>query len=311
MKLPSRSRGGSPGKRAVIPILGVLCLLAGAASPEDGAGAVPKGCAERPARIAWAGVWSSSYGIKPFPSPAGWQKAIRAMAACFEGSTPCVVWIVGEHRSPKSVRLCFPGDGRDRAFVEFEAVDAAEEYLRFFDGVGIRVFLQVEPGHADVEALIDLVLDRYGRHPCVAGFGVDVEWFREADKPGFGMEVDDATARAWEERVKSHDPGYRLFLKHWNVRWMPSGYRGGIVFVDDSQIFDSREAMIREFTTGWAAAFYPNPVIFQVGYRSDKPWWEKLPEPPKSIGDAIREGVRQEMGIIWVDFTLRDVLPVE
>ena len=311
MKRPSHSRGGSPERRAAILVLAVLCSLVAAEPPESSAGAVPEGRDERPARVAWAGVRASRYGIKPFPSPAGWQKAIRAMAGCFEGSMPCAVWIVGEHRSPKSVRLCFPGDGRTRAFIEFDAIDAAEEYLRFFDGAGIRVFLQVEPGHADMEALIDLVLDRYGHHPCVAGFGVDVEWFREADKPGFGMEVDDATARTWEERVKSHDPGYRLFLKHWNIRWMPAGYRGDIVFVDDSQIFKSREEMVREFTTGWAAAFYPNPVIFQVGYKADKPWWGNLPEPPKSIGDAIRDGVRQEMGIIWVDFTLRDVLPVE
>jgi len=311
MKRLSRSRGGSPERRAVILLLAALCTLVAAASPDGAAGPVQEGSDERPGGIVWAGVRSSRYGIKPFPSPAGWQKAILAMAGCFEGSMPCAVWIVGEHRSPKSVRLCFPGDGRPRAFIEFEAVDAAEEYLRFFDGAGIRVFLQVEPAHADVEDLIDLVLDRYGHHPCVVGFGVDVEWFRDSEKPGFGVEVDDATAQAWEARVKSHDPGYRLFLKHWNIRWMPAGYRGDIIFVDDSQIFKSREEMIREFTAGWAAAFYPNPVIFQIGYKSDKPWWENLREPPKSIGEAVREGVRQEMGIIWVDFTLRDVLPVE
>jgi len=71
------------------------------------------------------------------------------------------------------------------------------------------------------------------------------------------------------------------------------------------------EAMIKEFSERWAPAFYPNLVVFQVGYRSDRPWWSKLPDPPKTIGEAIRKRVRQDIGLVWVDFSLRDVLPVD
>jgi hypothetical protein len=124
------------------------------------------------------------------------------------------------------------------------------------------------------------------------------------------MAVDDAAARAWEVKVKSHNPAYRLFLKHWDEKWMPPTYRGDIVFVDDSQIFPDMESMVKEFSEGWAPTFYPNLVVFQIGYNSDKPWWSKLPDPPKTLGEAIRSRVRQDIGIIWVDFSLRAVLPL-
>jgi len=271
----------------------------------------PQAAPPGPANVVYAGVRSSKYGIKPFPGPAAWEKAIGAMTAYFPGSTPCGIWIVGTMaRTPRFAHLEFPSDGKSFPNVEFEEADRHELYLSEFDSAGISVFLQVEPANADMVTLIDLVLGRYKHHRSVIGFGVDVEWNRTADHPETGMAVDDATARAWEERVKSHNPAYRLFLKHWDKKWMPPTYRGEIVFVDDSQIFQGMEPMIEEFAESWAPAFYPNLVFFQIGYNSDKPWWSKLPDPPKAIGEAIRKRVRQKIGIIWVDFSLREVLPL-
>ena len=259
--------------------------------------------------IAYAGVRSSQYGIKPFPAAGGWQNAIAAMGHYFPGSTPAAIWIVGEMKKPRTCRLTFPSDGRNYPNIQFEAADKHEPYLAAFDRAGVKVFLQVEPAQADVGTLIDLVLNRYKHHDCVAGFGVDVEWHREAEDPGRGVPVDDETARLWEERVKSHNASYRLFLKHWDQAWMPKTYRGEIVFVDDSQIFDNFESMVEEFASSWAPYFYPNTVFFQIGYKSDKPWWQKLGNPPETIGKAIAARVKQTCGIFWVDFTLRDVLP--
>ena len=71
------------------------------------------------------------------------------------------------------------------------------------------------------------------------------------------------------------------------------------------------EAMVAEFQRSWAPAFHPNTVVFQVGYGSDKPWWSKLAVPPRELGAAIARGIAQDLGIIWVDFSLRDVLPAE
>ena len=263
-------------------------------------------------KVVWAGVRSSHYGIKPFPAPEGWLKAMRAMEGYFPGSSPAAIWIVGQMAKDRAnMHLFFPSEGKQVPHIEFEPMDQHEAFLDAFDKAGIKVFLQVEPADADMETLIDLVLGRYKHHSCVIGFGVDVEWFRVAARPGTGTEVDDATAKKWEARVKSHNPAYRLFLKHWDIKWMPPAYRGDIVFVDDSQIFKTMEEMVNEFTTGWAPAFYPNTVVFQIGYGPDKPWWSKLQTPPKDLGNAIRKGVKQDMGIIWVDFSLRDVLPAD
>jgi hypothetical protein len=282
----------------------ILCLLI--------LTAVLPSAAEDGGKVVFAGVRSSSYGIKPFPEPRGWETAVRKMASYFVGSAPCAVWIVGVMgKAPRSAHLGFPGDPAKYPNIEFEAVDRHERYLSYFDKAGIKVFLQVEPANADMETLIDLVLGRYKHHPCVIGFGVDVEWNREADKPGYGCEVDDATAQRWEARVKSYNPGYRMFLKHWDVKWMPPAYRGDIVFVNDGQEFENFDEMLDLFPNVWAKAFYPNTVIFQIGYNSDKPWWGPLPTPPKTMGEELRKRVKQDIGIIWVDFSLKDVLPVD
>ena len=261
--------------------------------------------------IIYAGVRSSNYGIDPFPEPQGWQKAIQTMSGYFDGSIPCAIWIVGKFERNKACHLFFPSDGKTYTNIQFEDVDTHEKFLSHFDDAGIKVFLQVEPASADMPTLIDLVLNRYKHHPCVIGFGVDVEWHRESEKPEWGVPVTDQQAEEWEKRVKAHNPQYKLFLKHWDREWMPENYRGDIVFVDDSQILPNFDAMLDEFVNDWAAYFYPNMVFFQIGYPSDKPWWQKLNNPPFDIGRGIATRIKQNCGIFWVDFTLRDVLPIE
>ncbi len=258
--------------------------------------------------ISYAGVRSSSYGIRPFPVPEGWERAAAHMTECFEGSSPCLLWIVGVKHGDRTCRLEFPGDSRNHTDILFVEADLHRAYLSHFDRAGIKVFLQVEPGHAEVPALIDLVLGRYRRHPCVIGFGVDVEWYREADRPGRGVRVTDLEAQAWEEKVKSHDPDYRLFLKHWDRRWMPPRYRGDIIFVDDSQMFENLDHLQKEFTRYWAEYFRPNTVFFQIGYPRDRSIWGRLAHPPRDIGLTIARNITQECGIFWVDFTLREIL---
>ncbi|HEX9975413.1 MAG TPA: hypothetical protein VGD14_25410, partial [bacterium] len=260
-------------------------------------------------KVIYAGVRSSSYGIKPFPDPLGWQNAMEKMSNYYEGSTPCGIWIVGKLRRTKSCFLEFPGDSTKYTNISFLDKDKHEQYLSHFDTVGIKVFLQVEPAHANVDTLIDVVLNRYKHHPCIIGFGVDVEWYREADNPEWGVKVEDDTAKAWEARVKSHNSNYQLFLKHWERDWMPKTYRGDIIFVDDSQELENFEKMVEEFVVYWADYFKPNTIFCQIGYRSDRPWWEKLKTPPKDIGMTIASNIEQKCGIFWVDFTLRDVLP--
>ncbi len=296
-------------KTLVLPAIIFLLLATMACAAAPGARPLPPQLPNA-GRVIYAGVRSSAYGIKPFPTPAEWRTAIEAMSAYYPGATPCAVWIVGTFKGPRTCRLYFPGDGKTYPNIEFDTLDKHEEYLSLFDKAGIKVWLQVEPANADMETLIDLVLGRYGRHECVMGFGVDVEWHREADNPEWGVKVDDAMAKKWEAKVKSYNPKYTLFLKHWDNRWMPPTYRGDILFVDDSQIFKNFDEAVTEFVTTWANYFYPSMVIFQIGYNSDKPWWTKLPAPPQTWGEAIRQRIKQDCGIIWVDFSLREVLPL-
>jgi hypothetical protein len=292
----------------IILVLGVAVLAEGCRARAE---VQPPVAPEAPKNVIFAGVRSSNYGIKPFPGPAGWQKAIDAMSDRFPGSTRGAIWIVGELKRPTSCRLFFPSDGKAYPNIEFAETDKHEEFLSHFDKTGTKVFLQVEPAQADLPTLIDVVLGRYKHHPCVIGFGVDVEWYRESDKPGWGIPVDDETARQWEARVKAHNPTYRLFLKHWELNWMPKTYRGDIVFIDDGQEVKSLDELLDAFQNRWADHFSPSPVFFQIGYNSDKPWWQNLDNPPLTIGRAIAQRVKQSCGIIWVDFSLREVFKLD
>ncbi len=268
-----------------------------------------------PAPVVYAGVRSSSYGIEPFPSAAGWATAMTAMSGYYPGSTPAAIWIVGTvNFDTTGVDLEFPAPeaaGDSDPLIQFADEDRHEDYLSYFDTHGIDVFLQVEPGFADVPTQIDLVLDRYGQHPCVIGFGIDVEWYQNATDGGdtMGVPVDDATAEAWEQRVKAHHPDYRLFLKHWDSAMMPEAYRGDLVFVDDSQMFDSLESFLDEMQV-WSETFDPNLVMFQIGYPDDQVWWGTLDNPAQEIGAALDRVTAQPLGVIWVDFTLAEVLPL-
>jgi hypothetical protein len=99
-----------------------------------------------------------------------------------------------------------------------------------------------------------------------------------------------------------------MFLKHFRENVMPPTFRNGIMFVDDSQIFKSADEMIEEFAK-WGKIFAPAPVGFQYGYRSDKPWWSRMKDPVKEIGDRILAATPNTEALIWVDFCVQDVFP--
>jgi hypothetical protein len=252
-----------------------------------------------------AGFRYSEYGPDYNPGPRYWLRVGREMAERFPGSEPETVWIVSRKKDEGTL-LNFPADDAHPLIVGSES-DHNEAALDLFDRYGFRVWLQAEPGHAPVEELVDIILTRYGHHPSVVGFGVDVEWLDSTDEPE-GRPVSDAEARAWLLAVRRHDPDYRLFLKHWEIGKMPPTLRDGLFFIDDSQILPSLEAMVDEFAE-WGRAFAPAPVGFQYGYPSDRPWWSELDDPPADIGRAILERVPNAEGLYWVDFTVLELFP--
>jgi len=266
---------------------------------------------ETPGRIfpnvAYTGVRSSRYGLEPFPEPAEWEKATKIMVSHFDNAKPSIIWVIGRLKNEKFCWLEFPVKNKKYPNIISSKQDNNERYFDYFDEKGITVFLMVEPANANVLTLIDLILKKYKHHNCIAGLGIDVEWYKELNFPIFGKKVDDETAKLWEKKVKSYNPKYKLLLKHWNREWMPQKYRGNIIFVDDSQNLPSLEKMIKEFKNYWADFFKPNPVFFQIGYDSDSHWWDKLDSPPKDIGSYLAEQISNECGIFWVDFTLKRI----
>jgi hypothetical protein len=260
-----------------------------------------------------AGLRASSYGISPYPPPTWWVDSIRSMAGRFPGSQGEQVAVVVEVSGGGGRTKCWahfpnPQPGRVWPNVTFDANDLYAPAFDAFDAAGIKVWLQVEPASCDVPMLIDLVMSRYGARPSVVGFGVDVEWYRK-DISRDGKAVTDAEARDWVTRTAGFRSGALVFLKHWLASKMPPLERNGLVFIDDSQGHGSLTNLVNEFRA-WGQAFAPAPVGFQYGYRSDKKWWGKLPDPPLTIGNALLDQIPNTRDLVWVDFTATDIWPL-
>jgi hypothetical protein len=269
-------------------------------------------------KLAWAGVRSSGYGISgagfsSFPSAEKWTTAMKTMAGFFPGATPsATIWLVGEvDYDQKGMILEFPkpDDGKTySALYQFARTDKHEPYLSHFDTQSVQVYLEIEPGDADIPTLIDLVLSRYKNHPSVIGLAIDAEWIGKTSDTGTERPVTDTQAKDWETLVKSYSSSYRLLLKHFDEGNLPKTYRGDIIFANDDEMNDSYSSFKGELKT-FADFFYPNDVMFQIGYPSDRDWWSKLASPiPQTIGNSLQTQTRQRFGVLWVDFSINDSL---
>src|SRR5262245_26906085 len=148
-----------------------------------------------------AGLRASNYGISPFPSPTWWTTSIQSMAGRFPQSTGEQIAVVVEVSGGGGRNACWahfpdPSPGTAKPNVVFDSTDLFESTFTAFDQAGIKVWVQVEPARCDVAMLIDLVMQQYGHHPSVIGFGVDVEWYRK-DLSRYGKGGKDAEAPAW------------------------------------------------------------------------------------------------------------------
>ena len=248
----------------------------------------------------------STYGIGFNPGPEYWLSVGQQMSAKFQGSHPETIWIVGNFMGDGKTYLNFHAE-TDNPNITSGYVDMNDQTLDLFDQNAFKVWLQVEPANADMITLIDLVLNQYKHHPSVIGFGVDVEWYKSDGSP-VGTPITDVEAEAWVRAIRVHDPNYRLFLKHWETEFMPPTYRDGVVFINDSQQFESFDQLLDDFSA-WGKYFAPAPVGFQYGYLADKIWWKELQDPPGDIGKALLEKTPNTTSLFWVDFTIKDIFP--
>lgn len=261
--------------------------------------------------VTWAGIRVSNYGMRSFgknnfPDEERMAGFAEKMSGWYEGSTGAYILIVGTVSGDRC-SLTFPITG-EYENIRGSKYDQYESYLDAFDEAGYSVWLQVEPGYGDLETLAELVLDRYGHHSCVKGFGIDVEWHKPIEGTDEGTKLSDVDAKKVLDKVRSYNPEYTVFVKHWMQSHLPSNMEG-FIYVNDSQQFESMDHVLSEFTD-WALYYAPQPVMFQIGYAADKWIWETYDNPAKEFGEAIIKECHSgnDVGIIWVDFTLSQVI---
>ncbi len=258
----------------------------------------------------YVGARASSYGFNKFPSPIEFGDVITNIASEVNiDSIPSAIWIVGVIGDNGECYLEFPNNNNTNYNnIVFSETDKHEEYLNHFDSIGAKVFLQVEAGNADMENLIKIILSRYKNHSSVVGFGIDVEWFPsngiEANGVNKGTKLRNTDLIKYDKLVKSFNPEYRTFVKHWKPEYCGDGPVSDVIYIDDSQELSSLNEMVDEFSD-WGKAFYPNDVGFQVGYESDYAWWKNLNNPIKEISTILTNKMNnQTVHFYWVDFTL-------
>ncbi len=240
------------------------------------------------------------------PGPEYWFNAGNDASGKFSGSANSAVWVIGMAYAEGDCYLNFPSS---TAYpnVMFSATDENERFLSYFDSKGMSVILQVEPGQADVNTVIKLVLDRYGKHPCVAGVGIDVEWLKFKDYPG-GKQVTDQEAAQWYNLITTYNKSYTLALTHWEAGKMPPTYRTGIYFLYDGQVFTSL-SQAQTYFTSWGNSFPNNPVGFYIGFPGDKTWWKNYQDPLYTIANMAFTNVKNAKGVYWVSFSIKDIYP--
>ena len=266
-----------------------------------------------------AGWRSSQYGDylptgHDQSDPDYWISVAQQMSAKFPEFSPGGVLVIGEidgaPGSATSTFLPFPKPTGTYPNVNFGTTDVIEPLLDVYDGAGLKVFLQVESADADIPMLMNLIMDRYKHHPSVIGFGVDVEWYHEAQFPGFGRPVTDSEVNAWAAQVKTFDPNYDLMIKHWDFVYLSNARPDNVLFLTDSENVGSLSVITNEYIA-WIDHFGDSQVGFQIGYPSDISWWGSLNDPASEIiNPVITARPNANIGaIFWVDFSVLEAFP--
>jgi hypothetical protein len=281
-------------------------------------------------RSCYYGFGDNERGTRNFPTPDEAVAVMKNIAKKFgEETIPSAVWIIGgiitmhefdndcPHTNDSAFcRLEFPEDPEsptsDPLYIRFSNEDKHTPYLEKFDKEGIKVYLQVEPGNADMKELIRLCLNKYGHHSSVAGFGVDVEWYPSDGRtngPDAGLQtpLDTNFLKEIDALVKNYNPQFKVMAKHFTQSYVGSKPVSDVIYIHSGQDYNNMKALVSQFAN-WANRFYPNEVGYQLGYPADYDWWKNLKDPMKEIGDAIfneMNNKEQKINFFWVDFTIR------
>ena len=250
------------------------------------------------------GFAAARYGISPFPGSDYWSNFAKLQATKLSGAGTEGVWVIGGIWQGGICYLNFPSSTR-YSNIAFASTDENEAYLDYFDTHGIKVYLQVEPGLADVNQVIRLVLDRYSKHPSVIGVGIDTEWYKAPTYSG-GKPVTDQEAAQWYNLITSYNSGYTMAFTHWQANHMPPTYRKGVYFLYDG-LGASSLADLTSYYVNWGKAFPNNPVGIYLGFTEDKKWWSTYRDPFYTCAQNMFSNVPNTRGVYWTEFEIRSI----
>jgi hypothetical protein len=224
---------------------------------------------------------------------------------------PVIIEIVSGYNDDGTTEVWFNYPKKYRGTTEYMNFSTEQEIdheraLSRYDRSGIKAIIQFEPGNADVVKLIDLANGAFGHHDCIIGYGIDAEWYK-ANSAKAGEVISDQEAKQWLDKVLSINPKYTLFLKHWEPQHLPPNFRHpNLWFLSDSQDYQKMQDLMDNFTF-WDTSFAGQTVGYQIGYESDRRWWDKLDDPIVDFSKNVFTTIPRSKYIFWVDFTADDV----
>ncbi|OUM62967.1 hypothetical protein PIROE2DRAFT_10595 [Piromyces sp. E2] len=262
--------------------------------------------------VKWAGFNYSLSGVKNsfgiVPSDSDVTGYVNSMKNRInKDAKPTLLLTVGTYSNDKCVfGFNQPKNTANLSNVRFNSQDKFSSILNQCDKKGINVWLVVEPGNNKLTDLAKIVLDQYGNHKSVQGFGVDLEWWNRNSNSN-GTKLSNAEAEKVVTYIQGRNRNYTLVVKHWDASFMPKNYTNSIILVNTSQSFTSRNNMINIFNS-WAKTFNNNKVMFEIGFKSDKTIWKNDPiGVAKSIVSSVSQ-YNKQIGIIWTEFTMKDLV---
>lgn len=243
--------------------------------------------------------------------------SVNNMSNKFGGVQPTVIYVIGYiYDAPAGTTyLSFPHTG-SVTNVTFATSDLNEANLDALDNAGVKYWLQVEPSSANMSTLIDLVYNQYyAAHSAnIIGFGVDAEWWHDAEYPGGGRPVTDAEITQWQAWVKAKGANQKLFVKHWDYTNLPPTARPtDVVYIDDTESTSPAtwSQLISDYAS-FVSHFSGYETSLQIGYPSDEDIWGTHTRPAQDIYNYTLSNATGNpliTGVYWVDFGLRKQFP--
>jgi hypothetical protein len=171
-------------------------------------------------------------------------------------------------------------------------------FLNAFDAAGMKVILQVEPGMADISQLATMILNNFKNHPCVDGFGVDVEWWNSSGNSNDNP-IPASVVNSLVSAVHAVNPAYKVVIKHYDSSVLPGGIAGVTYLIDGCGYSNFSEA-VSDYVN-WAQTFSGSNT--DIGYQmlyvaiggdclpNDRNWWGSLNNPQVQLINAVYANV--------------------